>query len=107
MTRWVSPPRIEAADIGQKARSVGGDELIREMCPHALGAQTAEVEVEVAMDRHKLADFNAGGDAAFSQPLRRPETGRVVVAGDIEAEEGRGQVEGGKVIGREPGNDRQ
>ena len=87
---------------------VGGDELIREMCPHALGAQTAEVEVEVAMDRHELADFDAGGDAAFAQPLFRPETGRVVVAGDIEAAQrrGRGQIEGGEVIGREPGNDR-
>ena len=80
-----SPPRIGAASIGQKARPVGGDELIREMCPHALGAETAEVEVEVAIDRHELADFDAGGDAAFVQPFRRPETGRVVVAGDIEA----------------------
>ena len=79
------------------------------MGPHALGAETAEVEVEVVIDRHEFADFDAGGDDAFVQPLRRPETGRVVVARDIEAAQhpGRGQIEGGEVVGREPGNDRQ
>ena len=60
------------------------------MCQHAVGAETAEIEVEVAMDRHELADFDAGGEAAFAQPLRRLETGRVVVAGDIEAEQSAG-----------------
>ena len=95
--------RIGAACIGQKACPVGGDELIRETCPHALGAETAEIEVEVAVNRHELADFDAGGDAAFVQPFRRPETGRVVVAGDIEPAQsrGRGEVEGGEVVGRE------
>ena len=49
------------------------------------GHETAQVEVEVAMDRHELADFDAGGEAAFVQPFGRLETGRIVVAGDIEA----------------------
>jgi hypothetical protein len=83
------PPRIGAAIIGQKARPVGRDELIREMGPHTLGAETGEVEVEVAMDRHELADFDTGGEAAFSQPVGGLETGDVVVAGDIEAEQRR------------------
>ena len=59
------------------------------MRPHALGAETAEIEVEVAIDRHELADFDPGGEAAFVQPFRRLETGRVVVAGDIETEQRR------------------
>ena len=61
------------------------------------------------MDRHEFAGFDAGGDAAFAQPLRRPETGRVVVARDIEAAQhrGRGQVEGGEVVGRECRDHRQ
>ena len=80
---------------------------MREQCPHALGAEAAEIEVEVAMDRHELADFDAGGEAAFAQPFRRLETGRVVVAGDIEAAQRRGQVEGGEVVGRKPRNHRQ
>ena len=79
------------------------------MCPHTLGAETAEIEVEVAIDRHEFADFNPGGEAAFVQSFRRLETGRVVVSGDVEAAQnrGRGQVEGGEMVGREPGNDRQ
>ena len=90
------PPRIGAACIGQKSRSVGGDELVREMRPHAVGAETAQVEIEVAINRHEFADFDAGGDAAFAQPVGGLETGGVVVAGDIEAAQsrGRGQVEG-------------
>ncbi len=68
------------------------------MYPHALGAETAQVEVEVAMDRHQLADFDAGGDAAFAHPLRRPETGGVVVARDVEAGEGRGQIRLGELV---------
>ena len=81
-----SPSRFGTASIRQKARPVGGDELISDKCSHDASAQTAEIEVEVAMDRHEFADFDTGGDAAFAQPLRRPETGRIVVAGDIEAE---------------------
>ena len=42
--------------------------------------------------------------SAFVQTRRRLEAGRIIVAGDIEAERGRGQIEGGEVVGREPGN---
>ena len=54
------------------------------MYPHTVGAETAQVEVEVAIDRHELADFDTGGGAAVAQPVGSLETGRVVVAGDIE-----------------------
>ena len=79
------------------------------MRQHAVGAETAQVEVEVAVDRHELVDFDTGGDAVFAQPFRRPETGRVVVAGDIEAAQcrGRGQVEGGEMVGGQCRYDRQ
>ena len=104
-----------SGDIGQKARPIGGDELIREMRPHAFWAETAQVDVEVAIDRHELADFDTGGEAAVAQPVGRLETGRVVVAGDIEPAQslpvtgsgGRGGVEGGEVIGRECRDHRQ
>ena len=72
----------------------------------AAGAETAEIEVEVGMHRHEVADFDAGG-GPFVQPVRRFETGRVVVAGDIEAAQCRGQIEGGEMVGREPGDHRQ
>ena len=77
------------------------------MREHVGGAETAEIEVEVAMDRHEVADIDAGGGAAFVQPVRRLEAGRVVVAGDIETAQRRGQLEGGEVVGREPGDHRQ
>src|SRR5208283_1457264 len=77
------------------------------MREHGNRAETAEVEVEVGMDRYEVADIYAGGLAAFVQPGRRFDTGRVVVASDIEAAQGRGQIEGGEVIGRKPGDHRQ
>src|SRR5205823_957361 len=83
---------IWAAIIGQKSRPVGRYELVREMRAHAVGAETAKIEVEVAMDWNELADIDSGG--AFAQPFRRFDAGRVVVAGDIEAAEGRGEIEG-------------
>ncbi len=45
--------------------------------------ETAEIEVEVAMDRHELVDFDAGGEAAFVQSFRRLETCSVVVADQL------------------------
>ena len=89
-----------------ETRQVGRDELVREMREQAVGAETAEIEVEVAMDGHELADIEAGGCRSRSR-FGRFETGRVVVAGDIETAQGRGQVEGGEMVGREPGDHRQ
>ena len=77
------------------------------MREHGDRAETAEVEVEVGMDRHEVADIDAGRLAAFVQPVRRIEAGRIVVARDIEAAQGRGQIEGGEMVGREPGDHRQ
>ena len=82
-----------------------GTSWSRETRAHAVGAETAEIEVEVGMDRDELADIDAGG--AFAQAFRRMATGRVVVAGDIETAQRRGQFEGGEVVGREPGDHRQ
>ena len=45
--------------------------------------------------------------APFAQPVRGLEAGRIVVARDIEPVQGRGQIEGGKVVGRKPGDHRQ
>ena len=49
------------------------------------GAEGAEIDVEVLVHRHEVADIDAGGLSAFAQPFRRMTTGRVVVARDIEA----------------------
>ena len=70
--------------ISENASAVGRDELIRQTARACAGAETAEIEVEVGVDRHEVADIDAGG-CPFAQPLRRIETGCVVVAGDIEA----------------------
>ena len=59
------------------------------MREHAARAETAEIEVEVAIGRHELADLDAGSDAAFVQAVRRFETGRVIVAGDIKPAQAR------------------
>ena len=57
------------------------------------------------MQRHELADLDAL--MAFVQPFGGLETDRIVIAGDIEAAQRRGQVEGGEVVGRETGDHRQ
>jgi hypothetical protein len=53
------------------------------MREHAGGAELTKIEVEITIDRHELADLDADGDAALVQAVRRFETGRVIVAGDI------------------------
>jgi hypothetical protein len=68
------------------------------MRAHAVGAETAKIEVEVAMDWNELADIDAGGP--FAQPLSRVKTGSVVVARNIEPAQRRGQLESGEVNGR-------
>ena len=72
------------------------------MHAHGGGAKPAEVEVEVGVHRHKLADLDRV--VAFAQPFERLETGRVVVARDIEPVQRRGQIKGGEVIGGEGGD---
>ncbi len=68
--------------------------------------ETAKIEVEVAVDRYELADIDPDSCSPFAQTLRCLEAGRIVVARDIKAEEGRGQIEGGEVVGRETGDHR-
>jgi hypothetical protein len=70
------PPQITVAVIGRKPRQVGRGELLGEMREHGDRAETAEVEVEVGMDRHEVADIDAGGRAAFVEAGRRFQTGR-------------------------------
>ena len=48
------------------------------------GAEGAEIGVEVLVHRHEVADFDAGGLAAFVQSRCRMTSGRIVVARDIE-----------------------
>ena len=74
--------RIDAADR-QKARAIGADKLIREMRAQPIGAKTAEIDVEVAVDRHELADVDVG-DARWCSRAAALETGRIVVARDVE-----------------------
>ena len=90
---------------GQKARAVREIELIREMRGHGIGAETAEIDVEVAVHRHKLTDLDT--DCPIVQALGCAKTGRIVVARDVEPGEGRGQIEGCQVAGGQPGDHRQ
>ena len=71
------------------------------MPEHAVGAKAAEIEIEVAMDRCEAAEVEAR--VPFVQSMHRFAAGRIVVARDIEPGEGRGQLEGGKMVGRKPG----
>ena len=65
--------------------------MLRQMRAHAVAAETAEIEVEVGVDWHELADLEAG--RPFAQPVSRNKTGGVVVASDIKATQRRRQVE--------------
>jgi hypothetical protein len=52
------------------------------MPAHVVAAETAEVEIEVGMDRHEATDLVAGG--ALAQPFGGLDSGHIIVAGDIE-----------------------
>jgi hypothetical protein len=85
-----------------KAQAVSRDQLALEMREHGGAAQLAKVEIEVGIDRHKLADLDRS--VPFAQAVERLEARRVVIAGDIEPAQIRCEVEGGEVIGREGGD---
>ncbi len=53
------------------------------MSPHTFRAETPQLDVVVARERHELADFDSGGAAAVALPVGILETGLVVVAGDL------------------------
>jgi hypothetical protein len=59
------------------------------MREHRLGAEMAEIEVEVAVDRYELADIDPDSCSPFTQTLRGLEPGHIVVAGDIETAQSR------------------
>ena len=63
---------------------IGRDELGCEMPKHRLGAETAEIEVEVAVDWYEFAHLDPDSCSPFAQTLRRVEAGHIIVAGDIE-----------------------
>ena len=50
-----------SSGIGEKASAVVRDELIGQPRKHSADAETAEIEVEVGMDRHEFANVDAGG----------------------------------------------
>lgn len=62
----------------------------------------AQVEIEVAIERRQLADIHA-----FAQPPQRRETRWITVARDIKTAQGWEEIEGGEMIGREPGDQGQ
>jgi len=74
---------------------------VRQQRTHGLSAKPAEIEVEVVVHRNELADVDVS--RAFTQAFRRMAAGGVIVAGHVEAAQGRGQLEGGEVVGRETG----
>src|SRR5580658_6421587 len=91
----IKPARKEARRLmRQKTVAVGGVELACDVAEHAGRSETREIEVEVVLRRYKLADIDTGRPGSFTQPLRRVETGRVLVAGDIETAPRRGRIEG-------------
>ena len=66
----------------------GWGELVCKKRTHAVGAQAAEIEVEVGMHRHELADIDA--IRPFAQAFRRVAAGSVVIAGDIKTSQCKG-----------------
>ena len=65
-------------------------------------SEAAQIDVEVRIGRLQSADVHALRLDAFAQPgLGSPALG-IVVAGDVEAPEPEGQLQGGEVVGREP-----
>ena len=79
-----SRQRAQILGVGETGEIVRC-ELRNEVPEQRRGAEMAEIGVEVAVNRHELAHVDPGGFCAFVEPLRCLDTGRVVVAGDIEA----------------------
>src|SRR5277367_3188736 len=86
-----SRQRAQILGVGETGEIVRS-ELRNEVREQRRGAEAAEIGVKIAVNRHELAHVDPGGFSAFVEPVRRLDTGRVVVAGDIEpAEESRGE----------------
>jgi hypothetical protein len=68
-------PAEEAQDIGRR-------ELIAEMRPEDAGPEPAEVFVEIAPDRHEIADVDACRAAPRMQALGGHAAGGIAVAGE-------------------------
>jgi hypothetical protein len=82
----------------------GRRELIAEMCPEDAGPEPADVLVEIAPDRHEIANLDACRAAARVQAAGRHAADGIAVACDIKPREHRGEVEGCEVIGRQRGD---
>src|SRR5262249_6168926 len=71
-------PRLVRSGVGagQDMCAVARSQLIGEMPAQAADAETAQIEIEIAVDWYQVADIDAGGGAALMQPVRCPEAGR-------------------------------
>ena len=113
---WLDPQRSTKAPLADPRRALGhllGNGVrfgkAVDILAAGEGVETMLALKSVLPSLPVIAALSANHLAALDLPpaLRRPETGRVVVSGDIEAAQRRGQIEGGEVVGRERGNDRQ
>jgi hypothetical protein len=88
----------------EEAQNIGGRELIAEMRPQHSGPKPAQVLVEVAPDRHEIADVDACRAAPRMQALGGHPSGGIAVAGDIEPREHRRELQRREMIGRQRGD---